>query len=95
VALALARLGVAHLAKPPRQNTSDMAPLMARIDAARTISEADAGDDSGGKAELKREGIRAIASAMTQFGHAWICHVLRCDEAGQDYSRTHWMTLER
>jgi non-ribosomal peptide synthetase component E (peptide arylation enzyme) len=42
VALALARIGVAHLAKALLQDASVMVPLMARLNAVRSISEADA-----------------------------------------------------
>ena len=98
VALALARIGVAHLAKPPRQNASDMAPLMARIDAARTISEADAGDDVLlGTAELKRESINAIAAEMMKYGSAPWLYATSSATTGRAkiVSITQGMTLQR
>ena len=99
VALALARIGVAHLSRPAQDDAAAMAPLMARLQAVRMISQEDVRDDRMllGSALPPREAIAAIAAEMMkQASTPWL-YVTSSGTTGRPkiMGITHQMNLQR
>lgn len=108
VALALGRIGVAHLAVVSQQGASVAAPLIARLKAVRTISGADVQDDesffgrSNGTGEdwsaaATLETVKRIAAEMMNYGPTPWLYATSSATTGRAkiLAITHMMMLQR
>ncbi len=99
VALALGRIGVAHLANFHGHDAAVLAPLMARVNAVRTISEAEVQDDEVlfGPAQLTLDSIGVMAAEMRQHASMPWLYVALSGTTGRPkiISITHRMSLQR
>ncbi len=99
VALALARIGAAHLANFRGHDASVLAPLMARVNAVRTIADAEVQDDEMlfDPARPAREAIGAIAAEMGKHASVPWLYVASSGTTGRPkiFCVTHQMSLQR
>ncbi len=99
VALALARIGAAHLANFHGHDAAVLAPLMARVNAVRTIADADVRADEVlfGPARPARESIGVMAAEMRQHASMPWLYVASSGTTGRPkiISITHRMALQR